>query len=130
MKSAALPVRRSATAFTLIELLTVMAIIIILAGLILGTAGYAQGKAARSRAQGEIKGLETAIGSYQVDNGTYPRDTTSNSVTDSLDARKDATTSGGGNPSAYAASSKFLFQSLSGYYDITQSPPSLVLSNR
>jgi prepilin-type N-terminal cleavage/methylation domain-containing protein len=59
-------------AFTLIELLTVMAIIAILAGLILSISGFAQKKAALSRAQAEIQAISAACESYKADNGTYP----------------------------------------------------------
>jgi len=58
--------------FTLIELLTVISIIAILAGLVLSTASYIQKKAATSRAQAEIKGIEAACESYKADNGIYP----------------------------------------------------------
>src|SRR5205814_9442713 len=47
----ALPGEESFRAFTVIELLIVMAIIIVLAGLILATAGYVQKKGYRSRAE-------------------------------------------------------------------------------
>lgn len=63
---------RFSRAFTLIELLTVMAIIAILAGLVLGTAGYVQKKAARDRANTEIRAMEAALESYKADNGIYP----------------------------------------------------------
>lgn len=112
--------RRLPAGFTLIELLTVMAIIIILAGLILGTAGYANRRAASSRAQAEIKAIEGAINSYQVDNGTVPRNTN----TDTIDARDESTKSSGGIPNAaYQATSKFLFQALCGYYDMSGATP-------
>ena len=62
--------RRSA--FTLIELLTVMTIIAILAGLIIAVAGFAQKKGALSRAAAEIKALENGCESYKADTGTYP----------------------------------------------------------
>lgn len=67
-------------AFTLVELLVVMAIIAILAGLVLSTAGYVQKKAARSRAEAEIKAMEAAMESYKADNGIYPSGTTSGTV--------------------------------------------------
>lgn len=59
--------------FTLVELLTVVAIIGILAGLILSTSGYIQKKAARSRAEAEIAAMEAALESYKADNGAYPQ---------------------------------------------------------
>src|SRR5438876_8052367 len=72
-------------AFTIIELLVVITIIIILAGLILSTVGYVQKKGARSRAETEIAAMSAALESYKTDNGIYPRDTT-NSTTDNLAA--------------------------------------------
>lgn len=60
-------------AFTLIEILVVIAIIAILAGLILGTSGYVQEKAGNSRAEAEIKALSNAIEAYKLDNGVYPQ---------------------------------------------------------
>lgn len=115
----------SRSGFTLIELLTVMAIIVILAGLILGTAGYANRKAASSRAQAEIKAIEGAVNSYLVDNGTVPREQAS---TDKLDARDDATH--GGDPSAYKSASLYLFRALSGYYDMSTTPPTASMSQK
>jgi general secretion pathway protein G len=58
--------------FTLIELLIVITIIAILAGLILSTAGYAQKKGARSRAEAEIAAMGAALENYKADNGDYP----------------------------------------------------------
>ena len=60
--------------FTLIELLTVISIIIVLAGLVIGTAGYIQQKAARARAQAEIVAISSACESYKAENGAYPMD--------------------------------------------------------
>jgi len=58
--------------FTLIELLTVMAIIVVLAGLVLMGAGWAQKKAGSSRAEAEIKAMSIACESYKTDQGIYP----------------------------------------------------------
>src|SRR6266480_776180 len=60
--------------FTIIELLVVISIIIILAGLILSTVGYVQKKGARSRAEAEIAAISAALESYKADNGIYPTD--------------------------------------------------------
>jgi prepilin-type N-terminal cleavage/methylation domain-containing protein len=62
-------------AFTLIELLAVIAIIAILAGLLLNTAGYIQKKGAMSRAETEIAALTVALENYKTDNGDYPQGT-------------------------------------------------------
>src|SRR5215211_63828 len=92
--------------FTLIEMLTVMLIIAILASLILGVNALVQSKAARARAEGEIHTISAGCENYKVDNGTYPRDT----VTDDLDPRDN------GNPVSdkYRLASLFLYKQLSG----------------
>ena len=64
--------------FTLMELLAVITIIAILAGLVLQTAGYVQKKAARSRAEAEIATLAAALESYKADWGDYPAGTNIN----------------------------------------------------
>src|SRR5438045_9270845 len=68
------------SAFTIIELLVVITIIIILASLILSTVGYVQKKGARARAETEIAAMSAACESYKADNGIYPRDTTNNTT--------------------------------------------------
>jgi type II secretory pathway pseudopilin PulG len=60
-------------AFTLIELIVVITVIIILTGLVLSTVGYAQKKGARARAETEIAAISAACESYKADNGVYPR---------------------------------------------------------
>jgi type II secretory pathway pseudopilin PulG len=94
-------------AFTIIELLVVISIIIILAGLILSTVGYVQKKGVRSRAEAEIAAMSAALENYKADNGIYPRDAT-NSTTDNLNARTS------GNPTNYQTASLFLYDSLFG----------------
>ena len=63
---------RAAGAFTIIELLIVMAIILVLAGLILATSNYVQKKGYRSRAEAEIAAISAALENYKADNGVYP----------------------------------------------------------
>ena len=70
--------KRSGPAFTLIELLIVIAIIAILASLTLSAAGFIQKKAGRSRAEAEIAALSAALENYKVDNGDYPTGTNLN----------------------------------------------------
>src|SRR5436309_14713676 len=78
---------RDYNAFTLIELVVVFALILVLSGLVLSTVGYVRKKAARARAETEIAAMSAACESYKADNGTYPRDPTANTATDSLNAR-------------------------------------------
>lgn len=64
--------RTNRSGFTLVELLTVIAIIGLLAALILGLASNAQRKAARDKAAAEIAQLESFITDYQVSYGRVP----------------------------------------------------------
>jgi prepilin-type N-terminal cleavage/methylation domain-containing protein len=77
--------------FTLIELLTVMAVIAILAGLILSISGYAQKKAASSKAENQIAALSSALENYKADNGIYPRGPGTALVTNSTTIPANAT---------------------------------------
>lgn len=65
---------RNQGAFTLVEMLTVIAIIAILAGLILGGAGIATVKSRTSKVKGERSALVTAIEAYKNKKGFYPPD--------------------------------------------------------
>ena len=59
-------------AFTLIELMIVIAIIGILSGLSMGIAGYARRKAQEGKARGEIEKIQYVLQDYLMENGTYP----------------------------------------------------------
>ena len=101
----------SKSAFTLVEMLTVMAVIGVLAGLIVSIQAFAQKKAALSRAEGEIRTIMAACEGYKGDAGGYPRDLKgANSDTDTLDPRID------GDPSSlkYQKASVKLYKDLSG----------------
>src|SRR5437763_4751944 len=98
------PVRnlRYSNAFTLLELLIVISIIIVLAGLTIGTMGYVMDKGKRSRAEAETAAISAALESYKADNGVYPTDP---GKTENV------------NPAASpvpAAASLFLYENLSG----------------
>ncbi len=97
-------------AFTLIELIVVITVIIILTGLVLSTVGYAQKKGARARAETEIAAMSAACESYKADNGVYPRDNPTPGYTDALDAQQN----GDPTQSAYQNASLYLFTQLSG----------------
>ncbi len=66
--------RTSRAGFTLVEVLTVIAIIALLAALILGLAGNAQKKAARSKAEAEVTQLQSFVTDYQMQYGQVPLD--------------------------------------------------------
>jgi type II secretory pathway pseudopilin PulG len=96
-------------AFTIVELLIVITIVLALAGLILATSGYILIKAKRSRAGAELAAISAALENYKADNGTYPIDTAS-ATTNTLDAR---TMFDPASPQ-YSAASVFLYKELSG----------------
>lgn len=91
------------------ELLVVMVIIIILAGLVLATASYVQKKGQRSRAEAEIAAISAALENYKADNGVYPN----TAETNALVANK------AGDPSAasYRSASLALYKLISGDAD-------------
>lgn len=93
--------------FTLVELLTVMAIIAILAGLTLQVSGFVQKKAAMSRADSEIHAMEAACEGYRSDTGAYP----TNTDTEKLDPKVT------GTPASYNSASLYLYGQLSGDTD-------------
>lgn len=97
----------SVSAFTLIEMLTVLAIIVILTSMVISVGVYVQKRSALARSAGEIKMLEAACESYKSDTGSYPRDTVK---TDNINPKVDLI------PTAakYAESSLFLYQELTG----------------
>jgi type II secretory pathway pseudopilin PulG len=99
------------TAFTVLELLVVITIIAILAGLILATAGYVQKKGARSRAESEIAALSAALESYKADNGIYPSDA---ATTDQLNPTSNLNPSATPVPNVYTKASLYLYEQLSG----------------
>ena len=89
-----------------------MAIIIVLAGLVIGTSGYVQKKGARSRAEAEIAAMSAALESYKADNGIYPTDATK---TDKMDPTS-------ATLADYRAASAFLYGELTGDRDFDGAP--------
>ena len=61
-------------AFTLIELLTVIAIIAVLAAITMGLTSAARNARVNSRSKAELQQLQTAIESYKSDRNAYPPD--------------------------------------------------------
>lgn len=83
---------RSARAFTLVELLVVISIIAVLAGLLLPALAAAKKQAQVRRAQLEIKGIVTAINEYD---GKYSRLPVSSNAMNSVITLKEDFTYGG-----------------------------------
>jgi type II secretory pathway pseudopilin PulG len=106
-------------AFTVIELIVVVGVIIILTGLILSTVGYARKKGARARAETEIAAMSAACESYKADNGVYPQ----NGDTDTLDPTSnfDSTPPASGQTNAYSQASLYLYEKLFGVTSGTRS---------
>ncbi|MEY2492397.1 MAG: hypothetical protein QOH24_1348 [Verrucomicrobiota bacterium] len=96
----------SRAAFTILELMIVMGIILILAGFVLAVSGFVQEKGKRSRAEAEIAAMSAALESYKADNGIYPQWTDTNSL--------DPTST---DPASYVASGKYLYIQLAGDSD-------------
>lgn len=102
---------KTSSSFTLVELLAVITIIGILAGLTLGAAGAVRRHSASSRAKSEIVALQAACERYYADQSQYPTNT--NSTTD-------PTT--GFNPDNYKSDVIVLFTNLLGSSNITSAP--------
>jgi prepilin-type N-terminal cleavage/methylation domain-containing protein len=102
--------------FTLIELLTVIAIIGILAALTLMAGEAVMNQAARSRAKSEIQAMSAALESYKADNGTYPL-TNTFSGTNAY-----ATVDPSVLPNNYEYSSQLLYEALSGKINFEDTP--------
>jgi len=102
---------REQSAFTLIELLAVITIIGILAGLTLGAAGAVRRHGATSTAKAEVAALQAACDRYYADNNTYP-----------VDANVSPTSSFA--PSGYTTAGKALFTNLFGGNQYNEAPTS------
>ena len=103
--------RHGKAAFTLIELMAVITIIVILAGLVVGGLGYVTERQAKSKALVQIALLSKALEEYKLDMGTYP---STNNI---------ATVSGSGGTNTSAV---YLYQALfyEGYdYGKQATPP-------
>ena len=106
--------RRSSASFTLIELLAVITIIGILAGLTLGAAGAVRRHGATSTAKAEVAALQAACERYYADNNAYP---TNNSM-------PDPSSSFSPTVSIYTDTGKVLFTNLVGSTTLTNAPTS------
>jgi len=111
MTASSMVVRKDRLAsFTLIELLTVMAIILILAALLLMAGSGVMKKAARSRASAEIQAMSAALEGYKADNGYYPPSDGTLLLTNSTYSYSSLD----GTGTAYQTNSQILYRALSG----------------
>src|SRR4051794_3035729 len=80
--------KKSTAAFTLIEIVAAMTVILVLTGIVISIASLVFSKANRTRAAAERDELEVAITSYKAETGAYPQDLqpdlASEGVTDKL----------------------------------------------
>lgn len=97
------------SSFTLVELLTVIAIIAILCGLTLYAFSGVMKNAARSRAKSEIGALTLVLENYKADNGAYPSSDTSGFTQTNYSSESSSASLG-----LYQQSSALLYQNLSG----------------
>ena len=87
--------RSDCKAFTLVELLTVMLIITVLMGLIIGIAPYAKRAQQVAKTRAEIEMIHTALQEHKMDMGYYPPALTGSEVTNWMSSAFDFTDSWG-----------------------------------
>jgi len=108
-------VKARLNSFSLVELLTVMAIIAILVGITLQAISSVLSISARNRARSEIRAMEAGLESYKVDNGAYP-------IASNLTTNQYTLYDGSTPSSPYVTSSQLLFQALSGKTNALDTP--------
>jgi len=115
--------RRLPHAFTLIEMVTVVAVIIVLAGMVISVSGYVQNKGAREKTTAQLKNLQLQCEAYKVDNGTYPRDDKATPCpSDVLDPRIHFSPVSGSSAPLYINSCRYLYSALSGDFEPAAAP--------
>src|SRR6476469_1253272 len=102
---------RAEGAVTIVELLVVITIILILAGLILSISSYVQNKGARARAETEIAAMSAALESYKADNGIYPTSANTNALDPATTNPSSYVTAGTNN---YSKASLYLYEQMEG----------------
>lgn len=92
------PQRTARRAFTLIELLAVLAIVAILTSIVLGSGRRASEAGKTARAKAELAALSAALESYKLQHGDYPRTSDNATLVQSLIGKLGPT----GTPLAFA----------------------------
>ncbi|MEC5126575.1 prepilin-type N-terminal cleavage/methylation domain-containing protein [Verrucomicrobiales bacterium BCK34] len=72
--------------FSLIELMVVVAIMVVLAGLLIGSLPGIQTKINRGKVEAFIAELESGLSRYQIDNGAYPQNPPTGTSADARDS--------------------------------------------
>ena len=101
--------RKRLSAFTLVEILGVVVIIGVLAGITLGGAGAVRRHGAVSQAKAEIAALEAACARFQSETGVFPTNTSANPTTTF-------------NPGSYQTAGANLFLNLFGTNQFNRPP--------
>ena len=114
--------------FTLVELLLVITIITILAGLTFAMLGFAERKAKTERAKGEVNALSLAIEAYKIDNGDYPRDPNTDAAT--VDPQRTPLTTISTASTPVMLSSVTLYTALSGDINLDGIPGDTVAGSK
>lgn len=65
-------ISRGARAFSMVELMVVVAIMVILAGILIGSLPGIQSRINRGKVEAFIAELDAGLSKYQIDNGIYP----------------------------------------------------------
>ncbi len=100
--------------FTLIEMITVMAVIAILTSIVLAVNSFVQRKSSTIRATTEIKAIEAALASYKADNGSVPRKDDITEGGDGLNPVQHVNPASGNDKKKYVLACRELYEKLNG----------------
>jgi type II secretory pathway pseudopilin PulG len=106
--------RLTPNGFTLVELITVIAVLIVIAALTIGILALVIRKGNVTKALTEIRTMQSLCAAYQIDHGSYPQ----NADTDALDPRVDVDPAS----SKYQKASLHLYSCITGDFLPTGAP--------